>query len=171
MCAASRPQPHARPDRRTKLFRGAVAVCLAGLVAALIGPGLRAAFIAHRAETLAATLRQTDRALQNYVRAKGDWPAGPTPPGQLPAGLEEFLPPAAWSATTAIGGLLRWEGPRRHDGQKWPAVVALVPTPDSPVSSSRAQLTAIDRRLDDGNLATGRFRLGFEGTPIFIVEP
>jgi len=148
-----------------------VAVCLAGLAAALIGPGLRAVLIAQRAETLAATLRQTDRALQNYVRVKGDWPAGPTPPGQLPDGLEKFLPPEAWSAPTSIGGLLRWEGPRRHDGRKWSAVVALVSTPESPVSRSRAQLAAIDRRFDDGNLATGRFRLGFEATPIFIVEP
>jgi hypothetical protein len=39
------------------------------------------------------------------------------------------------------------------------------------VTADRVQLADIDRRCDDGNLATGTFLLGFANEPVYILEP
>jgi hypothetical protein len=44
-------------------------------------------------------------------------------------------------------------------------------SPASPHLLSEADLLALDARLDDGNLATGRFRAGFNRWPIYVVPP
>lgn len=43
--------------------------------------------------------------------------------------------------------------------------------PDSPLRLTAQQLLEIDRRIDDGNLATGRFRTGFNGWPVYRLQP
>jgi hypothetical protein len=40
----------------------------------------------------------------------------------------------------------------------------------NPVSSDFNQLSDIDRKLDDGNLSTGNFFLGYRNYPVFVLE-
>jgi hypothetical protein len=42
--------------------------------------------------------------------------------------------------------------------------------PERPLSLRRADLVRIDRQLDDGNPATGRFRTGFNGWPVYAPD-
>jgi len=49
------------------------------------------------------------------------------------------------------------------------AVTAFSPGP--PLTLSEDDLRYIDRKLDDGNLATGRFRTGFNRWPIYLIGP
>jgi type II secretory pathway pseudopilin PulG len=64
-------------------------------------------------------------------------------------------PPSAAPNTTApIGGVI--------------AITAFPPSPA--LTLSLADLREIDRALDDGNLATGKFRLGFNGWPVLTVR-
>ena len=51
------------------------------------------------------------------------------------------------------------------------AIIVTAFFPQAPLALSRADLLRIDAQLDDGNLATGRFRTGFNGWPVYTLEP
>ena len=42
---------------------------------------------------------------------------------------------------------------------------------NSPVLEDRRLLEQIDRELDDGDLRTGNFQLGYRDQPFFVLEP
>jgi hypothetical protein len=44
-------------------------------------------------------------------------------------------------------------------------------SPKAPLALTSKDLLYIDSKLDDGNLATGRFRTGFNGWPVYRVGP
>ena len=66
--------------------------------------------------------------------------------------------PAPWATT--------WRDPGGGRG-----VVTLTAfVPQFPLTLTRADLQRIDRLIDDANLATGRFRTGFNGWPVYLLE-
>ena len=67
-----------------------------------------------------------------------------------------------WAEGSPFGGSYGW------DGRGGILVTAF--SPGFPLALTRAELREIDRRLDDGNLGTGRFRSGFNGWPVYQVE-
>jgi len=50
------------------------------------------------------------------------------------------------------------------------AVTLTAFSPSFPLTLVESDLIYIDRKIDDGNLATGRFRTGFNGWPVYLVE-
>ena len=81
--------------------------------------------------------------------------AAPTSTESTSAESTYAAPNAAAPNTTApIGGVI--------------AITAFPPSPA--LTLSLADLREIDRALDDGNLATGKFRLGFNGWPVLTVR-
>ncbi|MBI2498294.1 MAG: hypothetical protein HYV75_10425 [Opitutae bacterium] len=50
------------------------------------------------------------------------------------------------------------------------AVTLTAFAPDLPLTLDNTDLLYIDGQVDDGNLATGRFRTGFNGWPVYLVE-
>jgi type II secretory pathway pseudopilin PulG len=44
-------------------------------------------------------------------------------------------------------------------------------SPKAPLALTAKDLLYIDSKLDDGNLATGRFRAGFNGWPVYQIAP
>jgi hypothetical protein len=49
-------------------------------------------------------------------------------------------------------------------------VIIIASSGTATVSSDAVQLTDIDKKLDDGNLATGNFFLGYRNYPVFVLE-
>ncbi|WP_414660801.1 hypothetical protein [Horticoccus sp. 23ND18S-11] len=113
-------------------------------------------------------------AVRSYVRLNGTLP-NDTAAGVVPAGMASLLAEINWTAPTPIGGLYRLVnlGPKDARGVPAPGTLMIAITafpPASPLILSTDDLTAIDRAIDDGNLATGDFRAGFAGWPVLWVR-
>ena len=58
-----------------------------------------------------------------------------------------------------------------HAGTRYRAAIAITATPAAPFGQDLDLLESVDRIIDDGNLATGNFRIGADDEPVFIVSP
>lgn len=89
--------------------------------------------------------------------------------GRWPATVEEAGPrllDGGWRDGSDFGGEYGWVPPAAGR----PGMVTLTAfAPGFPLELSRADLLALDRQIDDGDLATGRFRTGFNGWPVWLV--
>ena len=57
-----------------------------------------------------------------------------------------------------------------QQGNRYAAVIIIASSPNNPVTSDANQLTDIDTKLDDGNLTSGNFFLGYRNYPVFVLE-
>jgi type II secretory pathway pseudopilin PulG len=109
-------------------------------------------------------------AFQTHAHDAGSWPpeaaAGVVPTGMTP----EELKYDDWTHTTPMGGKFDWEYNQIHGGVQSRAAITITPTSDAPLVIDSALLLDIDRAIDDGDLATGNFRTGFGGRPLFVIE-
>ena len=74
-----------------------------------------------------------------------------------------------WQRPTPIGGQYNWDADQTHAGVKYRAAVSISGTNLSPLPVNEETLLDIDRLMDDGNLATGNFRIGVNNDPVFII--
>jgi type II secretory pathway pseudopilin PulG len=121
-------------------------------------------------------LRTFAAAFQHYHRQHGVWPPASNGVSGIPPGMEAELKDTPWLNRTPIGGSYRWLAPypgQPAGGGSLPAGAIAVTafTPDTPLSLTAADLLYLDARIDDGNLATGNFRTGFNGWPVYLVSP
>jgi type II secretory pathway pseudopilin PulG len=147
-----------------------VVVLIIGILAAVAIPEYRSYVVASRSGILINNLRVFRDAFIQYQHDNKDWPADQTSPGQLPPGMESYLNKTAWLKTSAIGGYYVWQNQVQHGGLKIRASILITSWEESQVTTDRLQLQDIDNKLDDGNLSTGSFRLGFGNEPIFVIE-
>ena len=115
-------------------------------------------------------LRVYSGAFQAYAQEHGDWPPGGTPPGTFPPGMEGYLSQTNWSRKTPIGGNYQFATQSPQEGGRYAAVIIIASNGANTVTSDFNQLSDIDSKLDDGNLATGNFFLGFRNYPVFVLE-
>jgi type II secretory pathway pseudopilin PulG len=130
-------------------------------------------------EKLIADFLAAEDAFLTYLQANGSAPAD-TPPGQVPPGMETYLRKFDRTAPSSLGGSFRWTHrtppPADSAANKSPASVAggtisLTAFQSAPpLRLSTADLIEIDRRIDDGDLTTGKFRAGFNGWPVLTVQ-
>lgn len=133
-------------------------------------------------------LRQLAAVFETYRSQKGEWPAATNPEVRMPRGMESALAGTPWLTGTPLGGSYDWMPPARvAQADKEPAaaeggkgagkkaalggmIAVTAFAPGAPLALTEEDLRYIDSKLDDGNLATGRFRLGFNGWPVYLVE-
>ncbi|MFA5265192.1 MAG: type II secretion system protein [Opitutaceae bacterium] len=156
--------------RAFTLVEISVVVLIIGLVASIAVPQIKKSVITARSETVINDMRVFSQAFEHYLQEKGDWPPATSSPGEYPSGMEGYLSQSNWSRRTPIGGLYNWQNQVRHSGLKITAAIAISSAEGNEVSSDQLQLEDIDRRIDDGDLSTGSFRLGFGNEPIYIIE-
>lgn len=148
---------------------------LVGVVIGLaIGSGVTAVRQAGSARArmrLADDLRAAAAAFQAHLREQGTAPAD-TNPGVVPPGMARYLASVDWTAPTPAGGYYRWVNLATGEaGAPVAGMIAITAFPRSPpLTLGPADWLEIDRRIDDGNLATGSFRLGFNGWPVLWVR-
>lgn len=113
---------------------------------------------------------------QAYAQERGGWPAE-SAAGVVPTGItSQDLKTDSWTQATPMGGKFDWENGQVHPGGTspggtWRAALAITGTSDAPLMIDADLLVMIDQALDDGNLNTGSFRLGFGNCPLFVIEP
>lgn len=147
-----------------------IAILIISLVAALAVPSLKQVRLNARSSAVIDDLRAFARGLQAYGQARGDWPPGGAAPGELSPGMQAYLTQTDWERTTPIGGRYAWAVNSLQQGERHRAVIVLASLGKNKVTADRRQLEDIDRKLDDGDLETGNFRLGYRNYPVFVIE-
>jgi hypothetical protein len=140
------------------------------LMAAVTVPIVRQRLLEERAAAVVADLRSFTAALKSLAHERGEWPAPTAAPGEIPAGAPAAAFGNAWSRPSPIGGVYTWAPDSLHRGVRCRAALIISSVGPNRVSTDRRQLAEIDRRIDDGDLATGRFRLGYRHQPVFVLE-
>jgi hypothetical protein len=113
-----------------------------------------------------------------YEQTNHRWPASSHPGTNLPPEIVAKLEGSNWTKGSPFGGSYTWvahELTNASDGlkPKWDRMGAVTLTafsPSFPLTMDQSDLINIDRKIDDGNLATGRFRTGFNGWPVYLVK-
>ena len=136
-----------------------VVVAIIGILASIALPNLseyrRRANIARTA----SEMRSFASAFVAYESGAGEYPLDSHL--DLPPGMTQFIAENTWDLEVPIGGHYNWEGP---DGYPY-AAISIFECP-----ASTTELETLDRMLDDGNLNVGRFRIGVNGRPTFVIE-
>lgn len=141
-----------------------------GILAAAAVPALKKNAINARSSAVMNDLRVYSGAFQAYAQEHGDWPPGGGAPGTFPAGMEGYLSQTNWSRLTPIGGYYQFATQSPQLGGRYAAVIVIATVGSDQVTSDSIQLSDIDRKLDDGNLNTGNFFLGYRNYPVFVLE-
>jgi type II secretory pathway pseudopilin PulG len=159
--------------RRAQGFSFLALSLVVALLGALLAVGLpygRAALMHRRAQKVAADLRSFATLFQSYANDNGDWPAGDAVPGLAPRGVHSKLAATNWSKASSIGGRYTWDPGSLHQGSRIRAAIVIASAEGSQVTSDREQLLEIDRAIDDGDLSTGNFLLGYRNYPMLVLE-
>jgi type II secretory pathway pseudopilin PulG len=128
-----------------------------------------------RRERLGLDLQTFATALQDYHRRTESWPPSTQGEVVLPRGLEEVLALTHWTQDSPFGGSYGWIAPSAVGGEaadrlKRGAITLTAFVRGDPLALTWDDLLQIDRQIDDGDLGTGRFRTGFNGWPLYLVE-
>jgi prepilin-type N-terminal cleavage/methylation domain-containing protein len=147
------------PKRGFTLVEIMISTAIIGLLAAIAVPSMYQANLKTRGNRIARELKVAGQAFMQYAFETGNYP-GDKLPGQMPDGMAPYLANMAWMKKTAIGGNWDWDY-----GQFGVKAAVSVKSPDW----KDDRMVAIDRTIDDGNLATGQFRMR-SGGYMFILE-
>lgn len=72
-------------------------------------------------------------------------------------------------AVPASAGVRTRTAERPTGGAELGAIALTAFSPNPPLRLTRADMAYVDRQIDDGNLASGRFRAGFNGWPVYTL--
>lgn len=147
-----------------------VTITIISLLAAASVPAVQVVKRRTIATAVANDLRTFAAAFDVYSHETGGWPAE-VDAGVLPPEMANRINATAWRRPTPFGGQYNWENSQMHGGVRPRAAIAISTTSTSAVIQDVDLLLAIDKLIDDGNLATGNFRIGAEDEPVFIVSP
>ena len=137
-----------------------VVVVVIGLLAALALPALARVQTATRINSVANDFRVFTQAFETYSTSKGGWPPNASA-GAVPSGMSKsWMKVSVWQATTPIGGNWNWD----LDVNGVAAAISI-----SGFTCDDATLTAIDAKLDDGDLTTGVFQR-INGRVMYILQ-
>lgn len=136
-----------------------VVVVIIGLLAMIALPAFNRVRQSAQNSRFISDLRTFAQAFESYTALNGTWPPN-AGSGSVPSGMAGDFRAAAWTGVNSLGG--RWNWDRNLN------VSAGISTTN--VTAGEAQMLAVDRAIDDGNLDTGLFRR-FSGRYTAILEP
>jgi prepilin-type N-terminal cleavage/methylation domain-containing protein len=137
-----------------------IVVIILGILAAIVLPAFSNQTTEAENATFCSNLRQYADAIRFYHEKYGTYPPDGTP-SVVPAGTTECLDAAHWASAKPLGGQWDWD----HNVFGFTAGISVYQP-----NRTDAQMTEIDRLIDDGDLTTGSFRKRDNGF-IYILEP
>jgi type IV pilus assembly protein PilA len=157
----SLPRPPWTDHHAFTLVEIMVVVVIIGLLAAIAIPAFRRVQESSQNARFISDLRTFAQGFETYATKNGGWPPN-AGTGVVPAGMSGEIKDAAWTtAKNSVGG--RWNWDFNNNG-----ITASISCVN--VAASDAQMTAIDAKIDDGDLSTGHFQKT-NGRFLYILEP
>ncbi len=135
-----------------------VVLALIGVLASLAVPSYSQARTQAKVARTASELVHIAEAFMAYEALHAEYPSDSH--RTLPDGMTNFIDESLWEAETPLGGYYNWEGP---DSYPYAGVSIFSHT------VSQEVLESLDRRIDDGDMSSGRFRYGTNGRPTLII--
>lgn len=137
-----------------------IVVIIIGLLAILAVPAFREARTSSQNSRMINDFRQYKAAFETYTLENGDWPQDVTP-GVLPNEMQDYILEDAFESRNFVDGYWDWD-----EGVF--GITAGIALRNANVNDE--QMTEVDKALDDGDLATGKFRSSSGGGYILILE-
>lgn len=137
-----------------------IVIIILGVLAAIVVPRFNNASTDAKRATCANELKQMARLFQIYEARYGGWPADAVE-GVLPPEANGIVDLGQFESATPMGG--RWDWDRDQFGVH-AGLSIYRPT------ATEEEMQELDRTVDDGNLATGKFRARPDGY-IFVLDP
>lgn len=163
-------EPLRRAARGFTLLELSIVLFIISVVAALAVPAFKQVQLNARSGAVMNDLRVFTGAFQAYAHDRGDWPPGDGTPGGTPSAMQGYLGVTSWERVTPIGGRYVWAPNTLQQGERYRAAIVISTVADNRVTADRKQLDDIDRKIDDADLDTGNFRLGYRNYPVFVIE-
>ena len=137
-----------------------VVVVIIGLLAAIAIPAFQRVQQSSQNTRFISDLRTFAQGFETYATKNGGWPAN-AGTGVVPAGMSGEIKDASWTTLkNSVGG--RWNWDFNNNG-----ITASISCVNA--TASDAQMTAIDAKIDDGDLTTGSFQK-INGRFMYILE-
>lgn len=160
-----------RSRRAVGMVELMVVLTIISMLVTVIAPSYQRIQRKARASALVNDFRVYSAVFLSHAHEVGSWPAE-TPPGVVPSEITSSeMRKDNWTRATVIGGKFDWEYNQVHNGAKVRAAIAISDAVGAPLLVDLEMFEEMDRSLDDGNLATGNFVLGFGNSPVLILEP
>jgi len=143
------PRPP-RPRRAAfTLVEIMIVVVIIGLLAAMALPAFKRVQQASQNSRFISDLRTFAQGFETYATKNGAWPAN-AGTGVVPVGMSGEIKDSAWTVgKNSVGGRWNWD----FNNSGFTASISCVN-----VTVTDAQMTAIDAKIDDGDLTTGNFQ-------------
>ena len=167
-CYSDQPmKPHLK-KRGFTLIEIMIVVTIIGLLATMANVVFTRINLRARASVFANDCRAFSEAFLHYAQETGDFPADGGP-HFVPPVMTAYLNRTQWMRVTPFGGNYDWDNidSWANFPQRPRAAISV-----SGCTMTIPQLQQVDRWLDDGNIATGIFRVTDAGATIsYIIEP
>jgi type II secretory pathway pseudopilin PulG len=148
-----------------------VVLTIISMLVTVIAPSYNRIQRKARASALVNDFRVYSAVFLSHAHEVGSWPAE-TPAGVVPSEVKSSeMKGENWTRITPIGGKFDWEYNQVHNGGQIRAAIAIADTVGAPLLVDLEMFKEMDRALDDGDLSTGNFVLGFGNSPLLILEP
>ena len=148
-----------------------VVLTIISMLVTVIAPSYNRIQRKARASALVNDFRVYSAVFLSHAHEVGSWPAE-TPAGVVPSEVKSNeMKGDNWTRITPIGGKFDWEYNQVHNGVRNRAAITISDTVGAPLLVDLEMFKEMDRALDDGDLGTGNFVLGFGNSPVLILEP
>jgi len=149
-----------------------VVVAIIGILNVILAPNIRKVQLRTRYTTLINDFRVFEEAFQRYAIENNGWPANyNVKKRRTPKGMEDYLPPSwGFQTRSPVGGVYSFEVDKKQKGTKTTAVIRVRDLNQNKLNLDKKDIAVLDEMFDDGNIKTGRIRLGKGNDPIWIIE-
>ncbi len=165
------PVVHRRQSGAFSLIELMIVVAIIGIVSALARPAFLRVLQQVRGNAQMNDFRVFAAAFGQYAHSNGAYPASYTTAGGFPVTMNGFINQTQWKRLAPIGGNYAFLKDNTVGGVRYRALIRVSGSGARAITFTSAQLLQLDRKSDNGDLATGQvFTNGAALNTYYVVE-